>query len=365
MKNKFLLKALLIVCVSCGRDPQTHFGPHGALPEVTRVEKQPLTSHVQRLVKQLDFLGSPIDREAEDELSSVVDMEDSLAVLRIQEILDPYCLLGVHINPESRVKVLPGPAHPKLYERGSRRFLVKIHNEAGVTAQLNLRYTGGDPDDPQDHDNHPQMSAENDALFHAKIYLPAISWYHSPGKYPLNGLELNYAILDVYCRDEGKRETTFSFDVGQGTQDLGFRAELPVLFTVEPSFPLTFADVTAESGEAVMAKFVIRDEKNRIYPPQSQRIPPDFWFHPQVYRTSGDQVSLPKGQYTVVYGRGPEYDLQARMIQVTDAPVSDFYGSSKSQGICFFIFSGFSDYSKNSMNKFVPDRIQHRHFVFP
>ncbi len=43
----------------------------------------------------------------------------------------------------------------------------------------------------------------------------------------------------------------------------------------------------------------------------------------------------------------------------------DFYGSSKSQGICFFIFSGFSDYSKNSMNKFVPDRIQHRHFVFP
>jgi hypothetical protein len=30
----------------------------------------------------------------------------------------------------------------------------------------------------------------------------------------------------------GKREATLAFDAGQGTQDLGFRAEVPVLFTV-------------------------------------------------------------------------------------------------------------------------------------
>ena len=30
----------------------------------------------------------------------------------------------------------------------------------------------------------------------------------------------------------GKCEATFKFDVGQGTQDLGYRAEVPILFSV-------------------------------------------------------------------------------------------------------------------------------------
>ena len=33
----------------------------------------------------------------------------------------------------------------------------------------------------------------------------------------------------------GKREATVGFDIGQGTQDLGFRAEVPILFTVRPA----------------------------------------------------------------------------------------------------------------------------------
>jgi hypothetical protein len=37
------------------------------------------------------------------------------------------------------------------------------------------------------------------------------------------------------AHEAGKREATLKFDVGQGTQDLGFRAEVPVLFTVRPT----------------------------------------------------------------------------------------------------------------------------------
>jgi hypothetical protein len=33
--------------------------------------------------------------------------------------------------------------------------------------------------------------------------------------------------------EAGKREATLNFDVGQGTQDLGFRAEVPILFHVK------------------------------------------------------------------------------------------------------------------------------------
>lgn len=54
----------------------------------------------------------------------------------VQKALDPHCLFGVNINPESRVKVSRGPAKPELVEQGWRVFLVKVHNEAGSTALL-------------------------------------------------------------------------------------------------------------------------------------------------------------------------------------------------------------------------------------
>ena len=45
----------------------------------------------------------------------------------------------ININPESRVKVLRGPARAKLIQNGWVSYLVKINNEAGVTAQLNVQ----------------------------------------------------------------------------------------------------------------------------------------------------------------------------------------------------------------------------------
>ena len=42
-------------------------------------------------------------------------------------------------------------------------------------------------------------------------------------------------MLELYSRDTGKREAKLAFDVGQGTQDLGFRNELNVLFDCEPA----------------------------------------------------------------------------------------------------------------------------------
>ena len=56
-------------------------------------------------------------------------------------ILDRYALVHVDINPESRVKVTQGTAAPELVQAGTRLFLVKVVNEAGVTAPL----AGGEP----------------------------------------------------------------------------------------------------------------------------------------------------------------------------------------------------------------------------
>src|SRR5207249_3076132 len=51
----------------------------------------------------------------------------------------------------------------------------------------------------------------------------------------LSGLEVDYRIVEVYSRDSGKREAKISFNVGQGTQDIGFRNDVNILFDCIPS----------------------------------------------------------------------------------------------------------------------------------
>src|SRR5207253_5684537 len=98
---------------------------------------QPLKAQVQRVVQALEVLGEPLsaaDKAALDK--ALANMKDEDAVEAIQKVLDARCLVGVDINPESRVKVARGPAPAQLVEQGWRVFLVKVHNEAGVTAEL-------------------------------------------------------------------------------------------------------------------------------------------------------------------------------------------------------------------------------------
>ncbi len=74
-----------------------------------------------------------------------------------------------------------------------------------------------------------------------------------------------------------------------------------------------------------MASFIFRDRMGRVYPSPSRRLAPDFFFHPQIYRQSGETVSLPPGTYQVEYTRGPEYLIQSKEITV---PASRSYRES-------------------------------------
>jgi hypothetical protein len=67
---------------------------------------------------------------------------------------------------------------------------------------------------------------------------------------------------------------------------------------------------------------VIRDEQGQVFPAQSTRTPPDFWFQDQVYRSSGAKIRLPSGKYSIIAGRGPEYELQSKMVEIDDGPES-------------------------------------------
>ena len=84
-----------------------------------------------------------------------------------------------------------------------------------------------------------------------------ISLYtESPMRARLSGLRVEYAILQVYSRDVGQRSATISFNVGQGTQDIGFRNDIDVLFTAVPSHPVRLKDVD-ERGQPATAAFLI------------------------------------------------------------------------------------------------------------
>lgn len=319
-----LLLILILLFQGCERKPLNKADDSFfALPIISEVDHQPLTEHVRRIARQLEYLGSPLDSSTLDQLEQAYQLTpDSAAVERIQSILDPLCIAGVTINPESRVKAQQGPAKPQLYEAETKRYLVKITNEAGVTARLQVGYTGASKEQMQHHGQHMQMSETETPLFHVKTYLPGGKWLNAPGVAPLTGLEVNYAIMDIFCNEAGKREITFSFDVGQGTQDLGFRAELPILFTSEPTYPLILTKVLDENGNDAVASFVIRDEQGQVFPAQSTRTPPDFWFQDQVYRSSGAQIRLPNGNYYILAGRGPEYELQFKQVEIDNGPES-------------------------------------------
>jgi hypothetical protein len=280
------------------------------LPLVTAVDYQPLAAQVTRVLDSLDMLGDPLPAADTAELRRLVDgaRDPKQAVADIQKLLDRHCLVGVNINPESRVKVQQGPARPELAEQGWRTFLVKVHNEAGVTAVLAV--------------SSPNAGQLANSPFPAvqRRFLDIQTFTKQPMRPHLSGLEVEYRILQLYSRDAGKREGKLAFDVGQGSQDLGFRNEVDVLFTARPSTPVKLRVLEANDRPTV-GMFEVRDARGRVYPSQAKRLAPDFFFHPQVYRADGESLVLPEGRYTVEYTRGPEYRKRTREIEVGREPL--------------------------------------------
>jgi len=127
----------------------------------------------------------------------------------------------------------------------------------------------------------------------------------------LSGLALEYAILEIHSRDAVQRSAKIGFNVGQGSQDIGFRNDVSILFTALPARKITLR-VKDENGRPSMASFQIRDRLERLYPNPAKRLAPDFFFQPQIYRADGETVQLPNGYYTVQYTGGPEYLTHTR-----------------------------------------------------
>ena len=279
------------------------------------VPLQPLAQQVRRLEDAMNYLGQPFstaDRAAIN--AAIANADEGAAVADLEKILDRYALAIVDINAESRVKVEPGPAKPELVEGGTRLFLVKVINRANVTAPLRVTSPNSGNVYIQSTGNPEpklELTPQNAADRWAEI-----SVYDKPPMSPrLSGLALDYRILQIYSRDKGQRSAQIAFNVGQGSQDIGFRNDILVLFNALAARAIKLR-VRDEKGEPAMASFVIRDRLSRLYPNPSKRLAPDFFFQPQIYRADGETISLPAGYYNITYAGGPEYRAHTKEFAV-------------------------------------------------
>jgi hypothetical protein len=297
------------------------------LPIVSNVEHQPLVSATQRLVDALNFIGAPLkpeDQKALDAALADTDASGKHAVRRIQEILDPYCLVAVTINPESRVSVVEGRVKKELVAQGWRSFLIKVQNEAGITPVLKVDSPNAAPLYLSGHGERQHPLATEKLVPPGEVsqrFLDIDVYKKQPLKPDLSGLALEYRIVSLYSRDAGEREAKLEFNVGQGTQDLGFRSSVPILFHCIPAVDVVLG-VKDFDGQPTTAAFVVRDKLRRVYPNKARRLAPDFFFHDQVYRSDGESIQLPPGEYTVEVSRGPEYLVQKSTLSVKPGIVS-------------------------------------------
>jgi hypothetical protein len=206
--RKLLITCAIVFVVATAR-------AQDSLPTVSEVEWKPFKAHVADLLKAMNEVKEPLNNARD--IQALLDnpgKDTDAACAQVQKLLDLHCLIAVAINPESRVKAARGPASSDLAKDKARIVLVRVQNDAGITHPL--RVSGDDL----------RSDSNKTGWLQAKMIAPA-----SLGK-TLSGQRLEYLVLELQPGEAGKREATLKFDAGQGTQDLGFRAEVPILFRV-------------------------------------------------------------------------------------------------------------------------------------
>ncbi len=356
--------------------------PSDFLPVTQIQDHQPVLAQAIRVAEALEAIGNPFPHQVHQQLVSLKEYEYTEQTTKeIQRLLDPYCLFGVEINPEARVKVVEGLAEPELIQGGWKSYLVKIHNQASVTSPLEVVSPNSMP--VLFRSSFQPRAIEENLLTRGQLedrFLELLMYTQRPMKSKLSGLGLEYAIVQLYTKSKSQKEARIGFHIGEGTQDIGIRNTVDVLFKIKPSVKTIFR-VNDEEGPTI-GSFVIMDGIDRIrtdneedpfpndyrltiaqmqsweepgfkpiniwgsvmfgkpafpydsvvskeskligiYPLPSRRVAltdeyPDFFFQPQVYRADGEHVYLPPGEYTVYYGRGPEYVKKIKKIVVPE-----------------------------------------------
>ena len=282
----------------------------------TEVPLQPFILQVRQVERALEYLGEPLNEMERQKINAAVAKTDEAeSIAEVESVLEPHVLMVVNINPESRVQVRQGAARPELIAHGTRSFLVKVLNGAGVTARLVV-------ESPNNGDVFIQSNTSPDPAMKLTAADVRDRWMNvslydkNPMSERLSGVKVEYRIVQIFSRDAGQRSAQIGFNVGQGTEDIGFRNDVVIPFQCLAVHTVKLR-IMDEKGVPATAAITVRDTLNRLYPNPSKRLAPDMFFEPQVYRVDGESVQLPPGEYTVSSWMGPEYLPQTKHVAVT------------------------------------------------
>lgn len=146
---------------------------------------------------------------------SIKSVETALVekdVPALHKALDEMVFLRVGINPEGRVRLSRGVAAAELVVDRPAVFLIKIENLSGGQQRLTPRGS---------------FAADD-----ANPFTLGLKKAEGLGA-DLVGLPIEYRLLEVSASKSGRSELTIAFQAGQGSEDLGFRSDVPVLFKVK------------------------------------------------------------------------------------------------------------------------------------
>lgn len=167
---------------------------------------QPLWAQVSRLVEAMDFIGHPVAPEIRTELESLRGLENGRAVIdRIESLLDPLCLGAVVLDgPENGmpIKFIPAAKQPRLLEQGWQAFPVKVINHTGSREVLRVDSPGARPL----HGSPPEKVEER--------WIDIEAYDRRPMKPALSGLGLEYRIVQIWAREQGRHRARIAFSAG-------------------------------------------------------------------------------------------------------------------------------------------------------
>jgi hypothetical protein len=172
------------------------------------------TNSVHASAKALEEAGSPFTATSRNALENLDRYTGAHLTNVVQRILHPHTLFQIHINPEMRVKVSRGPAKALLVRGEWVLFLAEIRNECGTTAPLFVESPNAWTGEDEDRQTWLELEVRSAAR------LPVT----------LSGRRLEYRLVALRAHEEGKRAARINLNVGQGTQDIGFRNEVDILF---------------------------------------------------------------------------------------------------------------------------------------
>lgn len=168
-----------------------------------------LFEQVARLHRVIDKTPDPWGEKIQKAMQQAIRDKDEGA---LEQSIAERVLLDIQINPEGRVKVQRGPGASELTVKQPRLFLLRIENRSFAQQYLKPKGTFvGRKDNP------------------FQLEIPT---FHDLGP-GLQGLPVEYRLLRITSGSVGKQELTIGMEAGQGTQDIGFRGEVSVLFNVK------------------------------------------------------------------------------------------------------------------------------------